>query len=370
VFIDYFLCSFLSVESGKIRRFEFYPGKPFDHKGVSKIMNTHTTVGFNSLSYDLLVITCAINGSDNQTIKELSDEIVMSDKPSWQIADENNITISSRWDHIDLMGLCPGRSSLKIYGGRMNVQKMQDLPLDPSASVRAEDRDMVRLYCDNDLYTTKVLFENLLPAVNLRKDLCKLTGLKLMSKSDPQIAEALIRKEHEDISKQKVYPTVLPDSYLFRYKYPKIIKFKSKELNDIYHKIRAEWFTLTEKGSVTLPDWLSALRVTIGKTTYQLGIGGIHSCEKSMCVEAKDDEILLDADVASYYPNLILQQQVYPESFGPGFLTIYQKIVDKRILAKREVYRLDCEIKLLEKEIEDAYAEEALRERSRANATK
>jgi hypothetical protein len=39
--------------------------------------------------------------------------------------------------------------------------------------------------------------------------------------------------------------------------------------------------------------------------------------------------------VASYYPNIILQQKLAPDSLGKPFLDVYQTILDRRIKAKR-----------------------------------
>ncbi|WP_211259253.1 hypothetical protein, partial [Dyella japonica] len=41
-----------------------------------------------------------------------------------------------------------------------------------------------------------------------------------------------------------------------------------------------------------------------------------------------------DADVTSYYPICIINQQLYPEHLGPRFIDIFVKIVERRIAAK------------------------------------
>jgi hypothetical protein len=66
-----------------------------------------------------------------------------------------------------------------------------------------------------------------------------------------------------------------------------------------------------------------------------MGVGGLHSCEKGQSVYAGADHILADFDVASYYPSIILQQDIAPDSMGENFTRVYQSIVDRRIKAKR-----------------------------------
>ena len=65
-----------------------------------------------------------------------------------------------------------------------------------------------------------------------------------------------------------------------------------------------------------------------------MGIGGLHSCEKSQYVVADENTVLRDADVSSYYPSIILQQKLSPKAMGKDFITIYQSIVSRRIEAK------------------------------------
>ena len=50
---------------------------------------------------------------------------------------------------------------------------------------------------------------------------------------------------------------------------------------------------------------------------------------------AGTDYILVDRDVTSYYPNIILNQRLYPKHIGTEFLTAYKSIVEKRVHAKR-----------------------------------
>jgi hypothetical protein len=83
-----------------------------------------------------------------------------------------------------------------------------------------------------------------------------------------------------------------------------------------------------------MPEWLRKQRIRIGSTEYQMGIGGLHSCEKGQSVVAKDNQILADFDVASYYPSIILKLKLSPENMGADFLRIYQDIVTERLQAK------------------------------------
>ena len=333
VYRDYFLFESLDTATGRIQAVDFYPGQTLNVDLIRNTMKSNTTIGFNTLSYDIPVITCALKGWTTEQLKTLSDEIIES-QSIWQVLRSNDIQLPN-WDHIDLIEVAPGQCSLKIYGGRLKAPKMQDLPIEPSASISPEDRMVIKNYCANDLETTLLLFKSLRPQIELRKAMSDQYGVDLRSKSDAQIAEAVIKSELEaSVVGKKYYAPTLSDNYTFQYKDPEFILFKDRELKKVFKKITDEWFTLAKNGSVKMPEWLANQRIRIGQSEYQMGIGGLHSCEKSQYIEADDNHLLLDMDVASYYPSIILKQKLAPSAIGEPFLDIYQGIVDRRLKAK------------------------------------
>ncbi|MBV5266990.1 MAG: hypothetical protein JZU67_00390, partial [Burkholderiaceae bacterium] len=99
-------------------------------------------------------------------------------------------------------------------------------------------------------------------------------------------------------------------------------------------------FVIGEKGNPVEPPALKRRVVEIGSSKYRLGIGGLHSSEESQAHFAGSDQTILDVDVASYYPSIILQCGLYPEHMGASFLHVYKQIVDSRLAAKKEQQRL------------------------------
>ena len=335
VYSDYFLLSAKQLSSGNVRHFEQYPGQPLDAKTVAAMMRSQTTISFNGLNFDLPIITAALSGWECKAIKRLADKIIKSGFPAWRICRDENIIVPDSWDHIDLIEVAPGQSGLKIYGGRMNAPKMQDLPIEPDASIAPDMRKVLRDYCVNDLDTTELLYRRLEKAIDLRADMSKQYGMDLRSKSDAQVAETIIKSELTAITGKEYRAPQLPDNYGFRYLDPKVISFKTDALKAVFQRILAERFTLGPNGSVLMPAWLRENKIAIGDAQYQMGIGGLHSCETGQFVRCEADEVLADWDVASYYPNIILQQRLAPKSLGEPFLRVYQSIVQRRLEAKK-----------------------------------
>jgi len=332
---DYFLVCLLDRKTGKIASFDMWPGKALDVARVSHYMRSETTISFNGNGYDLPMISAALQNRSCADLKRLSDEIIKSNLPAWRVCKDNDISVPAAWDHIDLMEVVPGQASLKIYAGRLGYPKLQDLPIEPDASISEQDRLELRKYCANDLRVTDALYSTVEKQIALRVEIGAEYGVDIRSKSDAQIAEMVLKSEIERASGKTIRAPKIASNASFRYNDPKIITFKNANLNEVFARILDHKFTLSANGSVSLPDWLKDERITIGDCEYQMGIGGLHSCEKAQSGYAGETHVLADYDVASYYPAIILQQGIAPATMGDDFTTVYKAIVDRRIAAKR-----------------------------------
>ena len=333
-YADYALFMFKSLKNGKVRYFELYDDHDFNRQHLATVMAKYQTISFNGLSYDLPIIQAAIEGQDNEALKNLSDEIIKSNKPSWVICKQNDINVPlDQWDHIDLIEVAPGIASLKLYGARLNAPKMQDLPIAPDAIITPKAHPLMRTYCENDLDTTILLYKALTPQIKLREAMSEQYRIDLRSKSDAQIAEAVIKSELKKKSGRNYKPRKMKDDETIRYKNPQIVEFQTPELTEIFQKLLNHEFGFMGNGAIKMPKWLKDAKIKIGDAEYNMGIGGLHSCEKSQLVRSNGG-LLLEYDVASYYPNIILQQKLSPKTMGKEFLKLYRGIVERRLTAK------------------------------------
>jgi hypothetical protein len=108
---------------------------------------------------------------------------------------------------------------------------------------------------------------------------------------------------------------------------------------------------IEETGHVKIPKEIADMKIEIGGNKYKIGIGGLHSQESEVCHISDKHNLLIDRDVASYYPNLMLNMNMSPGSFGDHFQTVYRKILDERLFAKREAKRIGDRIDKLKKEL-------------------
>lgn len=332
VYPNYFLVSFKSLWNNKVKSFELRGDAQFTPEQADKLdryLKKIPTFGFNSRKYDLTILTAAVKINPTSFIHKVSDQLILGDDPHWVVERAHHLS-RPNWPHFDLQEPAPGvMVSLKLYGGRMHSKRLQDLPIAPGTHLTEQQMDEIKAYCENDLDTTIDLFNAIKPQLQLRSDMSEQYDLDLMSKSDAQIAEAVL-KHGERIDKPN---TDLENT--FTYDVPEYIEFETEQLNTVLDIIRQHEFSLDKRGSVKLPEELHKMSIKIGGSEYQIGIGGLHSKEKCQTVVPTKYEVLADRDVTSYYPNIILSRGLFPEQFGEKFLDKYRGIVERRIEAKR-----------------------------------
>lgn len=332
VYRNYFLCQVMNIETGNVRAFEKYDGFDLDIETLRKVLRQYCVITFNGNNYDMVLVAMALSGASTETIKRASDNIIKNGYKFWHIEKQYGVSIP-KWDHIDLFEVSPGRVGLKAYGGRMHSKRIKDLPIDPDSDINEAQREVLREYCKNDLITTLDLYRTLSSQIELREKMSDEYGIDLRSKSDAQIAEAVIKKEVEALRKTAIGKPMHFGGETFKYQVPDFISFETPGLQTMLERVRNADFRVAESGKVIEPSELKA-PVSLGDGKYRMGIGGLHSSEKSASHKAEGDFELVDWDVASYYPAIILRLGLHPETMGGAFLTVYKSLVDRRLAAK------------------------------------
>lgn len=357
IYKNYLLIGFKNTVTGKVQSaeaFDYGRLPKEDRNWLKGFMRRQRTVGFNSNGFDSLIIYGAIDGMTTEELKRMADDIIVGGMKSWEARDFYGISVPKNIDHIDLMEVAPGKASLKIYNGRMNGKRMQDLPIEPDKILTDDEIEDIYTYWKNDLEATELLRKELSAQLALRAEMGKIYGIDLRSKSDAQLAEAVIRQQIEKIKGERLQKPAINTSQSFRYTAPKYIRFRNPELKRILKMVN-EWdFRISQGGKLIEPEFLKEAHIEIGDSVYRPGIGGLHSSEESRGWEAGDDHYLLDVDVESYYPRIILNLGLYPKHLGKAFLKVYKGIVDRRLAAKAADKRLKGEIKELEDRIAQA----------------
>ena len=338
IYPNYFLFAAKNIQTGEVTTIETSSYLcDEDRRFLRNFMEKNETVGFNTIRFDLFIIYAALAGRDVSVLKQLADSIIVGEMRQWEIKKIYKVEVPRDLKHIDLFEVAPGRMiSLKIYAGRIHCKRLQELPYPPDKALTRQQQEDVKEYCvKGDLEATEKLFNVLGEAIQLRRDMSKEYKMNLMSKSDPQIAEAVIVSQVEKVLKSRLNRTDPSSIKPFYYKCPQYISFTSDNLNELVTKLKKHLFFVNSYGRVELPAWLKAEKVVIDGQEYSMGIGGLHSTEACRTIRVEKGYHLRDVDVASFYPKLILTLGLSPASMGWAFLPIYNNIVERRLKAKK-----------------------------------
>lgn len=348
---------FRKVSNGEVIYFEKFNGSELNRQNIMHIINKYTVISFNGNKYDQVMLEAACQGYSNENLKKISNFLIegkdgKGNQP-WKARKQFGIA-QMEFDHIDLIEVAPLKASLKIYAGRIHAPYLEDLPIHHEAEIQESDLPKLREYCGKDNLDTELLFKAVESEIELRMKMSKEYSVDLRSKSDAQIAEAVIKHEIQEEHGFTPKRPKIPSGTEFYYKAPDNLEFNTPVLQDLFRQYQELPFTVNNGGYVDfsfeiteadaiksgknkgkLPDTKKQNKFVLGGTKYTAGIGGLHSCEKSVRHVADENTILRDYDVASFYPRIILNNKLFPKHIGESFLQIYESIVDRRLEAKR-----------------------------------
>lgn len=183
-------------------------------------------------------------------------------------------------------------------------------------------------YNDNDVYIVAELIRMNQEEVLLRYRISEEYKVDVYSASRSTIADKVIVKLYSKFT--GLHPKAFIDTKTIRRKIlvseilSDKIAFSTPELNDILSDIRS----LTLKGEKGEFD----REFTFMGTSYTIATGGLHSNEIPAVYVENSDSIIVDRDVASYYPNMIRSLKVCQKHLIPkAWFRIADTIVDERL---------------------------------------
>lgn len=347
---------FRNIETKQVVKLKMGVGEELDRNRIGRILRNHRVYTFNGINYDLPMIALAMSGASCEDLKRANDDIILSGIKYWEFYTKYEVSMPDWLDHIDLMEVAPSsaqRASLKKYAGMMHSHKMQELPYDPDHWLADHEVDEVMDYLDNDLEVTDDLATELQPQIRIRNVISTRIGVDCRSKSDAQIGEAIMRQrvEKRQGGKRLYKPDIRPG--VFHFEKPDYIEFKTPAMQDMLARLLRAPFVVKHDGYVQLPEIFGAKKkkdvsdvddddlleggsdIVIGGMVYKMGIGGLHSQEKSVSYFEDDEYLYCDNDVTGYYPNLIIKSKREPDNMRGHFQPVYKAIVDERAIAKR-----------------------------------
>lgn len=313
-------------------------------------LNVKVLIGYNNSKFDDYVIGFlqknkeAYKDKDSQSICNLVFDIGQSvisyytnrpeDKDVRQDLEKKvkGLKRYNLFHSIDLMKVYNIQKSLKLVAVSLKWNNIQDLPYKFNTSLNKENIQVVIDYNKNDVLITKELCDKLHKEITLRYNLSLLYNVNLLSESDSGMCNILITKLYKQKSKienftdKRTFKKVIHlNNCIF-----KDVKFKSSELNQLLNKVKNISITKTKEGF----DFKKQ-KVKFNNKLYVIGVGGLHSEDSGNIYQENNDFHIIDSDVTSYYPSIMILKNVKPSHLENCFVDILKQLTDERIEAKK-----------------------------------
>lgn len=341
-FRNFFFIGFQNIKTDDYVVFTADDNNALQADALRWFVHRHLIVGFNSIEYDMPILTFALTGASTAEIRKVNDMIIQDKIKSFDYYKKFQLEKLDKVNHIDVMRVCPLDGGLKLYGGRLHSPKVQECPAPIQNFLTESEKIQVGNYCLNDLAVTKQIYQNLQEQIALRVLMTEQYGVDLRSSSDAQIAEKVITAEIKKITGSRPNKPHIAPGFEFQYQPPAWVCFQTPVLQSLFREVCEARYVVDANGYPELPKTLEGRAVTIGTSIYRLGNGGLHSSEESQAILTTDPEdpnevtsLLVDIDVASYYPAIIRNNKFSPLHLGETFMTPYETLIDRRLEAKK-----------------------------------
>lgn len=292
-------------------------------------------VGYNNLGYDYPVQHSILNNIiyiTNADIYKKGDSIINA-------GDENrfaHMVWEKDWivPQLDLYKIHhfdnqAKRTSLKTLEFNMRMENIEDLPFTPGTYLTDSQIDTLRQYLIHDLKATLMFYKHSKKLIDFRRELSAKYGRNFMNHNDTKIGKDYFIMELEKSGIQCFEPgsrkprqthrlSIALNSVIFPY-----VRFEQPEFNRVLNWLRQQVITET-KGVFT------DLSADINGFSFDFGTGGIHGSIESQTIRSTENYVIIDLDVASFYPNLAISNELYPAHLGKQFCTIYKNVYDMR----------------------------------------
>ena len=360
VFQNIFHCSVKNTETNDIHKFEISERKNQLRelvkffKQVDKYItwgDYYTTninipanvifCGYNNLHYDNPIINYIIEYEDKlmqYNIPTICSSIFNLSK-TITTSSEDNIDAWKHWkyqiwfDTFDILTMLYSnklRVGLKEIQVTMQYPNVQEFVCDWTKPLPLEDFDSMIDYNINDIESTSELLNRCKKDVDLRIAIEDEYGVRVLSKDGVNIGMKILTQKYlektgltwQDIKDLRSPMSVIPLKDVIL----PFIKYDSPILQRVLEDMKNQIVSPGRKGYEN--------KFVFNNLRYSVGVGGIHSVNSPEIIIPRDDEMLIDIDVASLYPSMLIEYEFYPRHLGKEFLEVYKQIKDERIEAK------------------------------------
>ena len=237
--------------------------------------------------------------------------------------------------------------SLKRLEFEMDLENIEEMPIHHTkVNMTKEEVALSIDYCFNDVDATYEFYKITLGDTNhplykgdnrieLRQDIEEEFGIPCLNYSDSKIGDEMIKKYY--CQEKGINYRELPKKGYFRKSIDvknciaRYVAFETPQLKEFLIKIK--------KMQLGLQDDFKE-HINFYGNVYSFMKGGLHTENSPKIFEADEEHEIIDWDVSSYYPAIIINNGKFPAHLGKEFLRGYKQMFDKRLelkpLAKKD----------------------------------
>lgn len=283
-------------------------------------------VGFNNLGFDWPILQYFIEnpGIGHEQLYARAQEIIRSmDRWAWRVWDpavpQLDLFLIHHFDNR------AKSCSLKKVEFARRSRSVQDLPFPPGTYLNFEQMDKLLHYNGHDVLETEGLYHDSLEKIRFREGL----DPWWLNYNDGKIGEAFFVKmlngagvethyRDDETGRKQPYQTERPDGVRLADCILPYLWFSTPVLAGLLDVLKGVTIWET-KGANDWPFQLAGVDCV-------MGCGGMHGSIPRSFVDGRGEREILDLDVTSFYPQIAIQNLIYPEHLGPTFCEVYGRL--------------------------------------------
>lgn len=297
--------------------------------------------GFNNKHYDDWIVFTMILGGSNVEVKRHNDHIIRDRQDPWTFP---FIQFRKRpFQSFDLRDdIADDGISLKAIEGNLYLPIVESsIPFDIDRPLTPEELDEVIRYCKNDVDATVRLYKERSEYLTSKKVVGTMYGVPEATAIGLTNAKLSARVlDAKGVSRNDERDYRIPDCLDQNLIPEKVLSFfmqiRDLSIPDI------KLFGTGKKGSkgMTLDLWIET---SAGRCPVTYAWGGVHGAKPAFTAEATADRLIVNYDVASLYPNSMINFGYCSRSMADP--DAYKKLVNLRLNYKAEAKRVNKQIK-------------------------
>lgn len=289
----------------------------------------HKLIGFNNLGFDYPVLhQFIIHRMNAEQLHTFASSIIQSDR-YWFPTKEILIPQIDLYKihHFDNKARATGLKALEFA---MQADNIEDLPYTPGSTLNKDQIEILKLYNRHDVAMTKKFYHLSKEMIEFRNESSALYAKDFTNFNDTKIGKEyfIMELEKNHIAcyefkdgKREPIQTKVDDLKLGDCM--KDIQWESKDIQEFFETVKRI------KVNLNTGDLFKDVGFHYSGLWYTFGIGGIHASVEKECI-TDNEEMIIDLDVSSYYPNLAVSNNFYPRHLSPRFCSIYKDLYEKR----------------------------------------